>query len=159
MTEMARISLAPYVTRFLAAYVLLQIVAMALVPLIHLPGGPGILIGTAAAAALVAAHKFLHDNRRPLTLGEKLRMTLYSLAVVLGLYAVRLGLGLSHLADRQAGGGRFSGNILDAIRSVEPAVMVVLVSGTTVMAAVSLLVSYSLLSGLIYRDMAKRGEW
>lgn len=158
MTENAQIGLLPYVTRFLVAFVLLQIAVLALVQVARLPGSPGIMIGTIVGAAVVAGHKFLRDHKRPFSDGEKLRMTLYSLAVVLALYGLRLMLGFAHLAERMDGVGGPAGGTLEAIRSIEPKILLTLVGGTAAIAFISLFFSYAFLMALIYRGMVRRGE-
>lgn len=152
MEQQQPIRLAPYVTRFLIVFVLLQILLLFATQLLRLPSHPGFAIATMIGAALVAGRMFVVDHKRPFSDGEKLRISAYSLYVVLLIYGIRAGIGFYHLAGLQGG------SLSKALQQFEPQVVLALVAGTAVMAFVSLFFAYGFLLSFIYRGMHRRGE-
>ena len=144
--------LAPYVIRFSWVYAAFSIAEMLLVSLMQFSGNVGLTIAIVIASAFTAGEKFVKDHKRLLDMGERVRMTFFSL-LLLALINIVLTLATLGLAGVDWGG--YVGELMAAMidRKVQMvAAIVVLVN------SVALYVTYSLILNMIYKHRLEQGD-
>ncbi len=154
-------ALSPYLLRFARIFTLFALGSVFLILSFRWTGNAGLAIGSVMAAAVAAAQKFLPEQKRAFTLGEALRMSLWSFMVVVlvvlcGIAVLEGIVGLwPELAD-----GFLSVVVSDVswLLLLGSQQLVKLAAGVSLGLFVALFISYSFLAQVIYRGMVKRGE-
>ena len=145
-------SLSPYVVRFSWVYAAFSIVALIIISLLQMSSNTGLAIGILMASAIAAGQKFITDNKRVLRLDEKLRMTFFSLLVVI-LFSTILAFGALSWA-----GVELQSFFDELIGSLSSRAIVGIVALVVLANFAALYLAYSFVLNMIYKGMVKRGE-